>query len=242
MLRIDGRGNEDLRDLTITRGISKYAEGSCRIAMGDTLVHCTATVEDRVPGWLVGGEQGWVSGEYGMLPRSTQERSPREATRGQLRGRTQEIARLIGRSLRAVVDLHRLGQRTIQLDCDVLQADGGTRTAAITGAYVALAEACSRLREKKLLRSWPLRDQVAALSLGLVSGELLLDLCYEEDARAAVDLNLVMTASGYLVEVQATAEGGLFSIKQMDQMIALGRTGLTEILGKQQEVLADLTK
>lgn len=242
LLRIDGRGNEDLRDLAITRGVNKYAEGSCQIAMGDTLVHCTATVEDRVPGWLVRGEQGWVTAEYGMLPRSTQERSPREATRAQLRGRTQEIARLIGRCLRAVVDLHYLGQRTIQLDCDVLQADGGTRTAAITGAYVALAEACSYLREKKLVKSWPLRDQVGAVSLGLVSGEVLLDLCYEEDSRAAVDMNLMMTSGGYLVEVQATAEGAPFSTKQMDQMIALGRTGLTEIFAKQQEVLADLTK
>ncbi len=242
MLRIDGRDNEDLRDLSISRSISKYAEGSCLIEMGDTVVHCTATVDDRVPAWLVDSHQGWVTAEYGMLPRATTERSPREATRGQRSGRSQEISRLIGRCLRAVVDLHRLGQRAIQLDCDVLQADGGTRTAAITGAYVALAEACGYLREKKLLKSWPLRDQVAAISLGLVSGELLLDLCYEEDSRAAVDMNLVMTASGYVVEVQATAEGAPFSVKQMDQMLALGRQGLTAIFAKQEEALADLTK
>ena len=242
LLRIDGRGNEDLRDFIITRSVNKYAEGSCRIEMGDTIVYCTATVDERVPGWLVNSQQGWVTAEYEMLPRATNERSPREATRGQRSGRSQEIGRLIGRCLRAVVDLHRLGQRAIQLDCDVLQADGGTRTAAITGAYVALAEACSYLREKKLVKSWPLRDQVAAVSVGLVSGELLLDLCYEEDSRAAVDMNLVMTASGYLVEVQATAEGAPFSTKQMEQMLALGGQGLTDIFAKQEEVLASLVK
>ena len=242
MLRIDGRDDKDLRDLTITRDVNKYAEGSCRIQMGDTIVYCTATVEGRVPRWLVDSQQGWVTADYGMLPRATKERSRRESKRGYRSGRTQEIERLIGRSLRAVVDLNALGERTIQLDCDVLQADGGTRTAAITAAYVALAQACSYLREKNQMKSWPLRDQVAAISVGLVSGELLLDLCYEEDSRAAVDMNLVMTASGNLVELQATAEGAPFTVKQTDQMIALGREALSEVFSQQKEALADLNK
>ncbi len=240
MLRIDGRDNKDLRDLTITRDMNKYAEGSCQIRMGDTIVYCTASVEDRVPRWLVDSQQGWVTADYGMLPRATKDRSPRESKRGYRTGRTQEIERLIGRSLRAVVNLNALGERTIQLDCDVLQADGGTRTAAITAAYVALAQACSYLRERNQMKSWPLRDQVAAVSVGLVSGELLLDLCYEEDSRAAVDMNLVMTAASNVVELQATAEGAPFTVKQMNEMIALGRTGLAAIFAKQQEVLADL--
>ena len=242
MLRIDGRDNKDLRDLTITRDINKYAEGSCQIQMGDTIVYCTATVEDRVPRWLLDSQQGWVTADYGMLPRATKERSLRESKRGYRTGRTQEIERLIGRSLRAVVDLNALGERTIQLDCDVLQADGGTRTAAITAAYVALAQACSYLREKNQIKSWPLHNQVAAVSVGLVSGELLLDLCYEEDVRAAVDMNLVMTASGNVVELQATAEGAPFTIEQMNGMIALGREGLSRVFRQQKEALADLNK
>jgi len=242
LLRIDGRNNGDLRDLTITRDINKYAEGSCQIQMGNTIVYCTATVEDRIPRWLLDSQQGWVTADYGMLPRATKERSLRESKRGYRTGRTQEIERLIGRSLRAVVNLNALGERTIQLDCDVLQADGGTRTAAITAAYVALVQACSYLRETNQIKSWPLRDQVAAVSVGLVSGELLLDLCYEEDSRAAVDTNLVMTAAGNVVELQATAEGAPFTVKQMDQMIALGREGLREVFSQQKEALADLNK
>jgi len=240
LLRIDGRDNNDLRDLTITRDISKYAEGSCQIQMGDTIVYCTATVEDRVPRWLLDSQQGWVTADYGMLPRATQERSQRESKRGYRLGRTQEIERLIGRSLRAIVNLNALGERTIQLDCDVLQADGGTRTAAITAAYVALAQACSYLREKNQIKSWPLHEQVAAISIGLVSGELLLDLCYEEDVRAAVDMNLVMTASGNVVELQATAEGAPFTVKQMNEMVALGREGLAEVFNCQDQAIADL--
>ena len=242
MLRIDGRNNEDLRDLTITRDVNKYAEGSCRLQIGDTIVYCTATVEDRVPRWLVDSHQGWVTADYGMLPRATQERSQRESKRGYRLGRTQEIERLIGRSLRAVVDLNALGERTIQLDCDVIQADGGTRTAAITAAYVALVHACSYLRETNQMKNWPLRDQVAAISIGLVSGELLLDLCYEEDSRAAVDMNLVMTAAGNVVELQATAEGAPFTVKQMNEMVAIGREGLAEVFSCQDEALADLNK
>jgi len=242
LLRIDGRDNKDLRDLTIIRDVNKYAEGSCQIQMGDTIVYCTATVEDRVPHWLVNSQQGWVTADYGMLPRSTRERSPRESKQGYRSGRAQEIERLIGRSLRAAVNLHALGERTIQLDCDVLQADGGTRTAAVTAAYVALAQACSYLRKNNQIKSWPLRDQVAAISVGLVSGELLLDLCYEEDVRAAVDMNLVMTASGNVVELQATAEGAPFTVKQMNEMIALGREGLAKVFSQQQEALANLKR
>ncbi len=242
MLRIDGRDNNDLRDLTIARDVNKYAEGSCRLQIGDTIVYCTATVEDRVPRWLVDSHQGWVTADYGMLPRATQERSQRESKRGYRTGRTQEIERLIGRSLRAVVNLRALGERTIQLDCDVLQADGGTRTAAITAAYVALVQACSYLRETNQMKSWPLRDQVAAISIGLVSGELLLDLCYEEDSRAAVDMNIVMTATGNVVELQATAEGAPFTVKQMDEMVALGREGLAEVFSCQDQAIADLCR
>ncbi len=242
LLRKDGRGNQDLRDCTITRGVNKYAEGSCLIEVGDTKVYCTATVEDKVPRWLIEMEQGWVTAEYSMLPRSTRERTAREAATGRQSGRTLEIQRLIGRALRAVVDLRALGQRTVQLDCDVLQADGGTRTASITGAYVALAEACLYLQSKNLVRRWPLTDQVAAVSVGIVAGEQLLDLCYEEDFRAAVDLNLVMCASGNLVEVQATAEGAPFTIPQLGELINLGQRGLKQLFAIQKQVLPEIYK
>ncbi len=240
MLRKDSRANDDLRPVTMTRGINKYAEGSCLIEVGDTRVYCTASVEERVPRWLRNSDQGWVTADYGMLPRATAERTVREATRPQRRGRTMEIERLIGRSLRAVVDLHALGERTIQIDCDVLQADGGTRTAAITGAYVALAEASQRLRQNKLIRSWPLRDQVAAVSVGLVGGEMLLDLCYEEDSQASVDMNMVMTAAGRIVEVQATAEGAPFAVTQLGKLIAIAQKGIKELLSCQQQTLGDI--
>ncbi len=240
MLRKDERANDDLRPVTMTRGINKYAEGSCLIEVGDTRVYCTASVEERVPRWLRNSDQGWVTADYGMLPRATAERTVREATRAQRRGRTMEIERLIGRSLRAVVDLHALGERTIQIDCDVLQADGGTRTAAITGAYVALAEASQRLRQNKLIRSWPLRDQVAAVSVGLVGGEMLLDLCYEEDSQASVDMNMVMTATGRIVEVQATAEGVPFAVTQLGKLIAIAQKGIKELLSCQQQTLGDI--
>ena len=240
MLRKDERANDDLRPVTMTRGVNKYAEGSCLIEVGDTRVYCTASVEERVPRWLRNSDQGWVTADYGMLPRATAERTVREATRAQRRGRTMEIERLIGRSLRAVVDLHALGERTIQIDCDVLQADGGTRTAAITGAYVALAEASQRLRQNKLIRSWPLRDQVAAVSVGLVGGEMLLDLCYEEDSQASVDMNMVMTAAGRIVEVQATAEGAPFAVTQLGKLIAIAQKGIKELLSCQQQTLGDI--
>ena len=240
MIRNDGRGNADLRDVVIKRGVNKYAEGSCLIQVGDTHVLCTASIEDRVPRWLVDSDQGWVTAEYSMLPRATSDRSQREAATGKVGGRTLEIQRLIGRSLRAVCDTKLIGTRTITLDCDVLQADGGTRTASITGAYVALAEAFYFLKRKNQLKRWPLTDQVAATSMGLVSGEMMLDLCYEEDRRAAVDLNLVMTASGRIVEVQATAEGAPFTRTDLDKLIDLGQTGLKSLYEIQKAALAEL--
>lgn len=242
MLRKDGRGNEDLRDCTIRGGVSKYAEGSCLIEMGDTRVLCTASIENRVPRWRMDSEEGWLTGEYAMLPRSTAERTSRESSRGQRSGRSMEIERLIGRSLRAVTNLRVLGQRTIIVDCDVLQADGGTRCAAVTSGYVALAQACSWLRQKNHIRTWPLEAQVAAVSLGIVAGEMMLDLCYEEDSQAAVDLNLAMTSQGGVVEVQATAEGNPFSVGQLGQMMTLGQQGLKQLFAIQAEALAGLEK
>lgn len=240
MLRKDGRGNDELREVRMTRGVNQHAEGSCLIEVGATRVHCTASVEDRVPRWLRDADQGWVTAEYGMLPRATLERTTREV--GQRRGRSLEIQRMIGRGLRAIADLHALGERTIYVDCDVLQADGGTRTAAITGGYVALAEACQHLCDKDLIKRWPLRDPVAAISVGLVAGEKLLDLCYQEDMAASVDMNIVMTARGQLVEVQAGAEGAPFTVTQLGELIALAQKGLKELFAKQQEVLGDIGK
>jgi len=238
MIRGDGRENNELRKCTIKRGINRYAEGSCMILMGQTKVHVTASIEERVPRWLMDSDQGWVTAEYGMLPRATKERTQREAQQGHLGGRTVEIQRLIGRSLRAAIDLKQLGQRTITLDCDVLQADGGTRTASITGAYVALAEALHALQENKLLKRWPMSEQVAAVSLGIVQGEVLLDLCYEEDSRAGTDMNLIMTSGGRAIDVQASAEGAPFGLDQFTAMIELGKSGLGILFEKQREALA----
>jgi ribonuclease PH len=240
LLRKDGRDNDNLRDVIIQRGVSKYAEGSCLIQMGDTHVMCTASVDEQVPRWLKDSDQGWVTGEYAMLPRSTSGRTQRESSAGRRQGRGMEIERLIGRSLRAVANLKALGQRTITVDCDVLQADGGTRCASITGGYVALAEACSFLVRRKRVKSWPLQAQVAALSLGLVAGEMMLDLTYEEDSRAAVDMNLVMTSRGGVVEVQATAEGDPFSVSQLGQMMTLGQKGMKQLLELQTAALEGL--
>jgi ribonuclease PH len=240
VIRNDGRGNGDLRDVVIKRGVNKYAEGSCLIQVGDTHVLCTASIEDRVPRWLLDADQGWVTAEYSMLPRATSDRTARESATGKVGGRTLEIQRLIGRSLRAVCDTKLIGTRTITLDCDVLQADGGTRTASITGAYVALAEACYYLKRKNLLKRWPLTDQVAATSMGIVAGEMMLDLCYEEDRRAAVYQNLVMTASGRIVEVQATAEGAPFTRSDLDKLIDLGQAGLKSLYDIQKQALAEL--
>jgi ribonuclease PH len=240
VIRGDGRENNELRKCTIRRGINRYAEGSCLIAMGQTKVHCTASLEERVPRWMMDSGNGWVTGEYGMLPRATKERMQREAQSGHVGGRTMEIQRLIGRSLRAAVDLSLLGQRTITIDCDVLQADGGTRTASITGAYVALAEALHGLVEAKRIKRWPMPEQVAAISLGVVSGEVMLDLAYEEDCRAGVDMNLVMTSGGRAIEVQASAEGSPYSFAELQQMIELGTAGNQLLFEKQREALAGI--
>lgn len=240
MTREDGRGNSDLRECKLLVGINKYAEGSCLISMGATKVNITASVEERVPRWMYDSGNGWITAEYGMLPRATSERSEREASRGKQGGRTLEIQRLIGRSLRAACDMSALGQRTITLDCDVLQADGGTRTAAITGAYVALAQAIKWLQRKNALKRNPLITQVGAVSMGIVQGELMLDLCYSEDSQAQVDMNLVMTADGKIVESQATAEGAAFSRQQLNDMLDLGTSGLQELFAKQREAISRL--
>ena len=237
MERVGGRAPGALRPVRIERGFTKHAEGSVLVAFGDTRVLCTASVEERVPPFLKDSGRGWVTAEYGMLPRSTNTRTEREAARGKQSGRTQEIQRLIGRSLRAVVDLSSLGSRTIHLDCDVLQADGGTRTAAITGAFVALHDALSFLRGKNLLQAWPIRDHVAAVSVGIARGTPLLDLDYAEDSSCGCDMNVVMTGAGRFVEVQGTAEGGAFSRAELDQLLDLARHGIAELIRHQKQAL-----
>lgn len=235
--RTAGRAPDALRPVSITRHYTKHAEGSVLVAFGDTKVLCTASVEERVPPHKKGSGEGWVTAEYGMLPRSTHTRSDREAARGKQSGRTQEIQRLIGRSMRAVFDLAKLGERTLQLDCDVLQADGGTRTAAITGAWVAAHDAVSWLLQRGLIEASPLRDAVAAVSVGLVEGVPLLDLEYVEDSACDTDMNVVMTGSGGFVEVQGTAEGAAFTRDQMDAMLALADKGIRELLAAQRAAL-----
>ncbi len=226
-MRVDGRRVDQLRPVKLRRGAARYAEGSALIEMGGTRVLCTASVEPRTAQHLKDTGKGWVTAEYGMLPRATHTRTPR--ARAASGGRSQEIQRLIGRSLRAITDLEALGERTIILDCDVMQADGGTRTAAITGAYVALHEACRRLLRSREITRWPLRDSVAAVSVGLVDGRPCLDLCYEEDSNAGVDMNIVMTGGGRFVELQGTAERGDFTERELSALIALGRRGTREL-------------
>ena len=238
-MRTNGRGGEDLRPIDITPGFIKHADGSALIEMGDTRVICTAKLEDRVPPFLRKSGKGWITAEYGMLPSSSPTRIPREAARGKVGGRTHEIQRLIGRSLRSVADLDRLGERTVWLDCDVIQADGGTRTASITGAYVALACALERWVGDKSVPEGLLRDSVAAVSAGVVDGEPLLDLDAGEDNHAEVDMNFVMTGSGKFVEVQGTAEKQPFGPEVLDRLIHLARTGIERILDVQQQVLRD---
>lgn len=233
MPRIDGRRPDELRPTTITTGYLDYAEGSVLIEQGQTRVLCAASIEERVPGWLQGQKRGWVTAEYAMLPRSTLTRTPRERSQGRENGRSQEIQRLVGRSLRAVTDLRALGERSIVVDCDVIQADGGTRTAAITGAYVALHMALDRLMRQGAFTQMPLREPVAAISVGILDNELLLDLCYEEDSQAGADFNVVMTGSGDLVEVQGTAEGATYSRQQFDEVLDLAQRGI-ESLGQIQ--------
>lgn len=236
MTRIDGRLPNQLRPVRLTVDFLDYAEGSVLIETGKTRVLCAATVEEKVPPFLEGKGQGWVTAEYNMLPRATHTRTGRERS-GKISGRTQEIQRLIGRSLRAVVDMQALGPRTITLDCDVLQADGGTRTASITGAYVALHRACSLLVQRGLLPTHPIRTAVAATSVGVFESNLILDLCYAEDSRADVDCNVVMTAEHEFIEVQGTGEGGVFSRATMNSLIDLAEQGITELLALQQQYL-----
>jgi len=240
MDRVDGRKPGQIRPVRITKSYNKHAEGSVLIEIGDTRVICTATVEEKVPPFLKGGGKGWVTAEYGMLPRATGMRNPREAARGKIGGRTHEIQRLIGRSLRSVTDLAALGERTVLLDCDVIQADGGTRTASITGAFVALAEALSKLKEQGLIRRVPLTDYIAATSVGRLGGEILLDLCYEEDSAAEVDMNVVMTGAGRFVEIQGTGEEASFTRQEMNDMIELAVQGIQQLITCQKEALDDV--
>ncbi|MDQ0984727.1 ribonuclease PH [Streptomyces sp. V2I9] len=240
MSRIDGRTPDQLRPVTIERNWSKHAEGSVLISFGDTRVLCTASVTEGVPRWRKGSGEGWVTAEYAMLPRSTNTRGDREAVRGKIGGRTHEISRLIGRSLRAVIDYKALGENTVVLDCDVLQADGGTRTAAITGAYVALADAIAWAQGKKIVKAGrkPLTDTVAAISVGIVDGTPLLDLCYEEDVRAETDMNVVCTGDGRFVEVQGTAEGAPFDRKELGALLDLATAGCVDLAALQREALS----
>ncbi len=235
--RMAGRNTGDLRPIRITRGYTRYAEGSVLIEFGETKVLCTASVEDKVPAFLKGKGQGWLTAEYGMLPRATHTRGDREAARGRQSGRTQEIQRLIGRSLRSVLDLALLGERTVLIDCDVLQADGGTRTAAITGAFVATHDAMSRLIETNVLMATPIRDFVAAVSVGLVQGQPVLDLDYAEDSACETDMNVVRTGAGGYVEIQGTAEGAPFSETQMAAMLELAQRGITRLIEMQKRAL-----
>ncbi|MFD1772567.1 ribonuclease PH [Paenibacillus rhizophilus] len=239
-MRSNGRNDDGLRPLKITTQTNKYAEGSVLIEMGDTKVICTATVEEKVPPFLKGQGKGWVTAEYSMLPRATQSRNQREAARGKLTGRTMEIQRLIGRALRSVVNLQALGERSITLDCDVIQADGGTRTASITGSFVALAFAVNKIALQHRLSAFPITDYLAAISVGIVGDRPLLDLNYEEDSKAKVDMNVVMTGSGEFVELQGTGEERPFSRKELDHLLSLGEKGILELITAQKEALGPI--
>ena len=236
MMRQDGRGLDRLRKVNITRNYMKFAEGSCLIELGNTKVICTATVDENVPSFLKGTDTGWVTAEYGMLPRSCQKRILRDKTSG----RTYEIQRLIGRSLRAVVDMRSLGERTIRIDCDVIQGDGGTRTASITGSFIALVGALQKIKKDGLIFKLPINDFVAATSVGIIKDNFLLDLTFEEDSKADVDMNVVMTGSGEFIEVQGTAEGESFSKEQMDKLMDLAKKGIGELIGIQKDLLKDI--
>ncbi len=234
-MRVDGRRADELRKIKITRNYIKSAEGSVLIEMGDTRVICTATVENSVPPFLRGKGTGWVTAEYAMLPRSSAQRIQRE--RNKVGGRTHEIQRLIGRSLRAVMDMAALGERSVLIDCDVIEADGGTRTASITGAYIALVAALQQVQKKGMIDTVPVKDHLAAVSVGIVDGKPMLDLCYVEDSTAETDMNLVMTGSGKIVEVQGTAEGAPFSKAELGKLLALGEKGISALIKKQKEAL-----
>jgi ribonuclease PH len=240
-MRPSGRASDKLRSVVLEPNVSKYAEGSCLARFGDTHVLCMATVEQRLPPWLRDSGRGWITAEYGMLPRSTAERTDREAARGRQTGRTHEIQRLIGRSLRAVTDLRAMGEMQVRIDCDVLQADGGTRSAAITGAYVALHLACRRLVELGILKSIPLTDQVAAVSCGLWKDSAVLDLDYAEDSAASADANFVLTGRGGVVEIQGAAEDSPFTEEQFAQLFALARKGIGELITLQRRILVTPT-
>jgi ribonuclease PH len=238
-MRADGRKADELRPVKITRGTMKYPEGSALIEMGETKVICTATIEESVPPFLRETGKGWITAEYSMLPRSTKSRNARDAVRGRVGGRSQEIQRIVGRALRAVVNMDKLGERTIIVDCDVFQADGGTRTASITGAFVALTDAVQYLLRDGILQENPIIDFVAAVSVGMIDGKAVLDLNYEEDSKAELDMNVAMTASGLLVEVQGTAERKPFSKDELGQMINIAEKGILRLIAKQKEILAD---
>jgi ribonuclease PH len=237
-MRPSKRAANEMRKVMFERGVARYAEGSCLVRFGDTHVLCAASLEEKPPPWLRGQGRGWVTAEYSMLPRATTTRTKRESATGRVSGRTQEIQRLIGRSLRAVVDLPRLGERQITIDCDVLQADGGTRTASITGAWIALRDCLNWMTQRSILRDSPLKDHVAAVSCGVVGGEALIDLDYAEDSTAETDANFVMTGSGGLVEVQGSAEGAPFSEAELLQMMALARAGVGQLVGLQKAAIA----
>lgn len=239
-MRVDGRANDQLRPVTITRDFIKHAEGSCLIEVGDTKVICTATLEDRVPPFMRGAGKGWVTAEYAMLPRATETRNVRESSKGKVGGRTMEIQRLIGRALRSVVNLEAMGERTIWLDCDVIQADGGTRTASITGAFVAMVDAMRKLVESGVWKQLPITDFLAATSVGIVNGEPVLDLNYQEDSSAIVDMNIVMTGAGKFVELQGTGEEAPFSTEQLHTLLALAHKGVGELIRLQRETLGEL--
>lgn len=237
-MRPSGRNPDQMRSVSFTRNYTKHAEGSVLVEFGDTKVICTASVSEKIPGWMKGTGEGWVTAEYGMLPRSTGSRMGREAARGKQGGRTMEIQRLIGRSLRAVVDMKALGERTVHLDCDVIQADGGTRTASITGAYVALADAVQHLLDNKAIKSNPLKGFVASVSVGVFDGTPVLDLDYDEDCNAETDMNVVMNDKDEFIEVQGTAEGHPFSRGELEQLLELAGNGIQELIRKQREALA----
>ncbi len=236
-MRPSGRKNDELRAVSFERGVNKHAEGSCLVKFGDTHVLCTASLEERVPPWLKGGGKGWVTAEYGMLPRATGDRVKREAAAGKQSGRTQEIQRLIGRSLRAVVDMRALGERQISLDCDVIQADGGTRTAAITGSFIALKDCISWMMARDMFKVSPIKDHVAAISCGVHGGQAVLDLDYDEDSTAETDANFVITGSGGIIEVQGTAEGEPFSQDMLLQLLGLANGGIKTLVEMQKAVL-----
>ncbi|TDT58419.1 ribonuclease PH [Fonticella tunisiensis] len=239
MVRIDGRRRDEIRKVKITRNFIKHPQGSVLVEFGDTKVICTAMIDDKVPPFLKGTGEGWITSEYGMLPGSTQTRKARDASKGKVDGRTMEIQRLVGRALRSVVDLRAIGERTIWVDCDVIQADGGTRTASITGAFVALVDAVNKMDNAQPFSIYPIRNYVAAISAGIVDDEIMLDLCYDEDSRARVDMNIVMTDNGQFVEVQGTGEKSPFTRDEMMELIALGEKGIREIIDIQKKSLGE---